>query len=303
MTRTLAPIAAAMMAMGFAGPAMAASCLTVSGSPATPAIPQWNPLDGQPVEVTLNATVTRESASTKSAQWIFLDNSNATPPQIGTTGPRYEILNVSSGSAKISWPKGTSPATGVQVQFNNKNDATINIKVRILGNNGENFTGGTRFQETLAYAAQCFKANGGDNGLDSFGQSGLRLDLTIPKVLSISTSSAAEINFGNFSNNKEKAIIRLFSTSPLKVSAATVNNGKLMAGTSTADNAVIPYQMQFGVDGASLKSLPIGTTIDADQAGVGGNNYALNLTLAGSGATGKIAGTYSDTITLTITPE
>lgn len=306
MTRTLGPIAVALMAVGMNGPALAANCLTVTGSPGTATITQWNPLDGRDAEVSLTATVTRESASTKTARWIFQDSdSNASPPRIAISGPRYEILNASSGSRVISFPKGTplTATNGLPVQFNNKNDATINISVRILGNSGEDFAGGVRYLETLAYAAQCFKANGSDNGNENGAQSGLRLDLTIPKVLSISTSSAAEINFQNFSNDKEKAIIRLSSTGALDVRATTENGSKLKIGSSNATNAVIPYSMQFGIDGQTLASLPEGNTITATRAGVGGNDYALNLTLTGGVPSGKIAGIYKDTITLTITPQ
>ena len=306
MTRTLAPIAAALMAMGFAGPAMAAPCMTMTISPSAPGLAQWNPLDGQDQEVAFTATITRDAASTKSVRLIFIDNdSNISPTRIGTSGPRYAI--VSAGGGVISFPKGTtlSNSYGVTVPFTNKNDATVSLKVRILGSR-EDFTSDVRYQENLDYAAQCLKANGSDNGSSTVPtSSNLRLDLTIPKVLSVTTSSAAEINFQEFTKDQEQTIIRLASTSPLNVSATTDNNGKLMIGTSAPPNATIPYTMQFGLNnGSPLAPLPsTGTPITAARAGVGGSAYALNLKLTDGVPSGKIAGAYSDTITLTITPQ
>jgi hypothetical protein len=309
MIRKLGLAIAVMATVGFHGTALAANCATVTVSPAAPAIPQWNPLNGAAQEASFTVTMTRDAASTKRAKLIFLDsNSNASPTRIGTTtGPRYDILNMDAGSTLVSFPQGTQVAS-VNIpdsQFSNRGDATLSFKVRIRANTSpqEEFTGGTSYTETLRYSVQCFKANGQDNGTDSAVQSNLQLNLTIPKLLSIVTAAPDPINFQNFTTAEEQTLIRIRSTSTLNVSAVTANNGKLMAGTSTAENAIIPYSMRFGVSGSNpLPALPLNSQINATRAGVTGKDYALRLILTDGVPSGKIAGAYSDTITLTITP-
>ena len=62
-------------------------------------------------------------------------------------------------------------------------------------------------------------------------------------------------------------------------------------------NSVIPYSMTF--NGASIT--PSAALANHQRAGVLGSDYVLLLTLPGV-PSGKLAGSYSDTITLTITP-
>ncbi|WP_022683548.1 hypothetical protein [Sphingobium bisphenolivorans] len=306
MTRILGPLAVGLMILGAQEPALAASCATVTVSPATPTIPEWNPLSGEIKEATFSVTVTRESASTKSVRWMLLDdNGNGSPLLVGASGPRYEIVSSGTGNTTIAYPKGTplTAALGALAQFNNKNDAAFSLKVRLLANSSRDFVGGTRYQEALRYSAQCFKANGSDNGADDGLLSGLRLDMAIPRMLSINTAGPAQVDFQDFTSDTAEALISIKSTSTLDVLAATDNGARLKMGTSTAENAVIPYQMRFGPDAAgSLPLLSPGTPLNTPRAGVGGSNYALQLKLTGGVPSGKIAGTYSDTITLTISP-
>lgn len=306
MMRKLGWAIAALAACGIHGVALAANCATVTVSPAAPAIPQWNPLDGAAQEAPVTVTLSRASASSKSVRLIFIDNnSNASPTRIGTTtGPRYDILNMSAGGTIISFPQGTQ-VTGVgtpTTQFSNKGDTTINLMARIRPNSSpqEDFVGGANFSETLHYAVQCFKANDRDDGVDGPVQSNLQLTLTIPKLLSIVTAAPDPINFQNFTTDQQQTLIKIRSTSTLNVSANTANGSKLMVGTSTAQNAIIPYAMSFGPNGTSLPALVPGNVLNATRAGVAGRDYALRLTLTEGVPSGKIAGSYSDTITLTI---
>lgn len=297
---------------GLTANALAANCATITVSPATPSIPQWNPLNPTIQEATFTVTVTRVSSTSKSVRLIFLDNnSNATPPRIGSAaGPRYQIIDTGSGDT-ISYPSGTqiSGLNHPAIQFGNgtNNTVTANMKVRILANSTpiEDFTGGNVFTETLSYAAACFKnngnGNGGANGTDDAVASNLTLNLTIPKLASIVTATPATINFGNFTTTTQQAQVSVKSTSSLNVSASTTNTGKLVrsgAGASPPLNSYIPYSMKFN----NVTLAPGSTLTNQARAGVLGISYPLLLTLTDGIPSGKLAGTYSDTITLTITP-
>ena len=313
MIRKLVAVAAvAIGALGAGTAAVAASCANISASPATPSIPQWNPINPAAQEGTFSVTVTRVANSTKGVRLIFLDaNNNAAPVRIGSTaGPRYQIINTDSGET-ISFPSGTQIASQSisSTQFGNgaNTSVTVNMKVRILANSTpvEDFTGGNVFTETLSYAAACFKNSGNGignpNATDSATASNLTLNLTIPKLVSIVTATPATINFGNFTTTTQQAQVSVKSTSTLDVSASTSNGGKLVrngAGASPPLNSYIPYSIKF-----NNLALTLGTTLSTpNRAGVLGSSYPLLLTLTDDIPSGKLAGTYSDTITLTITP-
>lgn len=289
--------------------AHAANCATLSVSPGTPSIPIWNPLNPAAQEANFTATITRLSNSTKGIRLIFLDaNSSAVPTRVGTTsGPRYDIVNVSSG-AIISFPSGTQVATQTvsQIAFGSSSVASVqvNLKVRIAANTNpsEDFIGGTVFSETLNYAVQCFKSDGGINpgGTDGPLGANLSLNLTIPKLVSIVTATPSAINFGQFTTTTQQLMVTVKSTSTLNVSATTANGSQFVRSGAVAPyptNSTIPYAMTF-----NGSALPTGGTLtNQTRAGVNGSSFPLALTLTGGLPTGKLAGSYADTITLTIT--
>lgn len=308
MNRTLALALSALAAAVLPGAAVAANCATVTASPASPAIPTWDPLNGPDQEASFTVTITRTSNQSRSVRLIFVDaDSTATPTRVGANGPRYEIINVSDGGTRISYPQGTQIASLSlpTAKFAGQGTATVDLKVRILANTSvqEDFVGGTIYSEALRYSAQCFRTNGNDNGIDNAAASNLLVNLTIPKLLSIVTAGPATIDFQNFTTDQQQALIKIRSTSTLNVSATTTNGGRLKLGASTAQNAVIPYDMRFGLPTTRpLPKLIIGQTLNATRAGVAGKDYALRLSLSDGVPSGKLAGSYSDTITLTITP-
>ena len=289
--------------------AHAANCATLSVSPAAPSIPTWNPLNPAAQEANFTATITRVSSSTKAIRLIFLDaNSSAAPTRVGTTsGPRYDIVNVNSG-ATISFPSGTQVATQTvpQIAFSNSSVASVqvNLKVRIAANTNpsEDFVGGTIYSETLNYAVQCFKSDGGSNPGATDGPLGanLSLNLSIPKLASIVTATPSAINFGQFTTTSQQLMVTVKSTSTLNVSATTANGGQFVRSGAVAPyptNSTIPYAMTF-----NGSALPTGGTLtNQTRAGVNGSSFPLALTLTGGLPTGKLAGSYADTITLTIT--
>lgn len=301
--------AAAVLALACSAGARAASCATVAIAPAAPAIPAWNPIAPAEQSATFTLTLTRTASSTRRARVILLDtDSSAVPLRIGAgNGPRYLIDNLDSG-AVISFPRGTQ--VGAQTvpltQFpssGNSNATTLNLRVRVLANSSpiEDFIGGARFVETLGLAVQCFKTNGSDNGTDSLLSGGPTLALTIPRLASIVTAAPVNIDFGNFSLAQQQAMISVKSTSSLNVSVATANGGRMLlagAGGNPAPNMVIPYGIRFN----NVPLSPGATLFNQARAGVSGNSFPLMLTLTEGTAAGKLAGTYSDTITLSIEP-
>ena len=312
MSRILAAIAmGAAAACGSAGTAIAANCATIAVTPGAPAIPTWNPINPTAQEASFSVGVTRASTTSKSVRLIFLDaNSSAIPVRIGTTtGPRYQIINIDSG-ATISFPSSAqvSSQTVPVTSFGNgtNNLVSVNVKVRIPANTApaEDFSGGANFSETLNFAVECFKnsnGNGPSTGIDNATASGLTLNLAIPKIASIVTAAPATINFGNFTTTTQTAQVSVKSTSTLNVSVATSNTGKLVrsgAVTPVPADSYIPYSMSF--NGASMA--PNTTLTNQTRAGVLGSSYPLQLVLTDGIPFGKLAGTYSDTITLTISP-
>jgi virulence-associated protein VagC len=292
---------------GSSSPTLAATCATLSVSPATPTIPTWDPIQPALQEASFTATLNPVSSSTKRARLIFLDaDSNVTPLRLQSpTGPRYEIVNTATG-ATISFPMNAQviSQTVPLTQFNNGNSpaVTIPMKVRIAANLNpvEDFVGGTTFAEPVRYSVQCFKANGTDNGSDTGVVSGLNVVLTIPRLARLTTASPVTINFGNFTTTTQQVQVALRSTSSLNVAVTTANGSKMVRVGTPAPfpaNAVIPYTMRYN---GNLIATGVPLTNQA-RAGVSGASFPLQLQLAGI-PSGKLAGSYSDTITLTVTP-
>jgi hypothetical protein len=286
---------------------MAASCATLSISPASPAVPTWDPIQPALQEASFTATLSPVSSSTKRARLIFLDaDSNISPLRLQSgTGPRYEIVNTATG-ATVSFPMNTQIAsqTVPLTQFNNGNSPAVAIpmKVRIPANLNpvEDFVGGTTFAEMLRYSVQCFKANGADNGSDTGVVSGLNVSVTIPRLARLTTSSPVTINFGNFTTMTQQVQVALRSTSSLNISVTTVNGSRMVrVGTPAPfpQNAMIPYTMRYNGNPIA-PGVPLA---NQTRAGVLGASFPLQLQLGGI-PSGKLAGSYSDTITLTVTP-
>ncbi len=310
MTRNLATLSgAALLALLKSGTALAATCATVTFTPGTPSIPTWNPLNPAAQEATFTATITRVSNSFKSVRLIFLDsNSTVTPTRIGTTtGPRYNIYNVDTGNI-ISFASGTviSNTNPPNLSFGNGSSdvLTANLKVQILANTlpSEDFIGGSAYSETMSYAIQCFKSGGNGQPMATDGPiaSNLTLSMSIPKLVSIVTATPSAINFGNFTTTVQQAMVTVKSTSTLNVTVNTDKGGKMIRSGAVAPyplNSSIPYTMKWN----SVVVAPGATLTNQTRAGVTGTAYPLSLTLTDGIPSGKLAGTYADVITVTIT--
>ena len=292
-------LAGVALAFGIAQPAMAANCATVSFS--APSLPEFDPISGTYVQ-TITANVTNADSQAGVANIILVDNDTGAL-KIGSSGPEY---NITSSGTPIAFPLGRTISDnheGAQVNLSN-NSGSTSLTLTVNNNNGNDFVGGMTFSEPLKYSIQCYKnATGTGNGVilkKDENQSGLTLPVTIKKVVSFTTAAPQTINFGNFTSLSQQIQIGLKSTSSINVNVQTVNdNNMVLAGAARPypANSVISYSM-------TLKGTTVanGTNLsNQTRAGVAGASWPLILTLP-SLPTGKIAGSYSDTITLTLTP-
>ncbi|MFC4594403.1 hypothetical protein [Sphingobium tyrosinilyticum] len=291
-------LAGVALAFGIAQPAMAANCATVSFS--TLSLPEFDPISGTYVQ-TITANVTSVDNQAGVANFILVDNETG-PLQIGLSGPEY---NITSSGSTIIFPNGRTIADnheGAQVNLSN-NFGSVPLTLTVTNNSRSDFVGGMGFSEPFKYSIQCYKnATGSGNGVvlkKDENQTGLALPITIKKVASFSTASPQTINFGNFTTLSQQIQIGLKSTSSINVNVQTANiNQMVLAGAVSPypTNSTIPYSMTL--NGASVSN---GTNLtNQTRAGVAGMNWPLVLSLP-SLPTGKIAGSYSDTITLTLT--
>ncbi len=283
-----------------AAPAWAANCaaITVATSPPTIA---FDPIKATgPVTATFTITVgAKVSNPDVSAILIFTDSVAATPLKIGAAGPQYTITN--SGAQLVSFQSGTTAAIQSTITKIPVSNASSNVTytVSLPVNTTVDYTGGTSFTENLSYSLQCYKslgttATGSDTG------SLLNLTSTITNVLSVITASPQTLNFGNFTTTSQNLQVNIKSTNTINVAVSTANSSVMaLAGAVApyAANNSIPYTMTF--NGAALASTATNNVV---RASVTGANYPFALNLTGGLPTGKLAGTYSDVITLTITP-
>lgn len=290
----------------FSTGAFAANCATVTFTPSNPSIANWNPINGLAQETGFTIRVTPVAPSTRSARLIFLDtDTNTLPLKIQDSGPRYDIINTATGEI-LSFPRSAlvTSSTVQTLQFPKaRTPANLSLRLRLQANQNpvEDYEGGRTYSETLRYAVQCFKTNGDTNGIDQDVISTLTLTYTTPRLAQFNTAGPVNLDFRNFTATSQTARINMRSTSRIAMSAVTSNGGRMVrrgSNASASENAVIPYSIIFNgrqlVPGQRLNGL--------ERAGIAGANLPLVLQLDGI-PSGKLAGSYTDTIILTIEPE
>jgi spore coat protein U-like protein len=249
--------------------------------------------------LTFNASFSSFAPSSMKVKLIFLDNDAGSPIRLGSSGPKYTITLAGTDYA---FPSGTSvagqPAINIPGGGNPVLSQTFTVTIPANVSPVEDFVGGQQPAEAVKFTLQCLKNNNDEAGLNSV-QSGPTITLTIPKLVSIITASPQTINFGNFTTATQTLQVGVKSTSSINV-AVTSRDQMVLAGAVQPypTNSVIPYTMTLNGDtianGTSLTNRP--------RASVGGSNWPLVLNLTGGVPSGKLAGSYSDTITLTLTP-
>lgn len=312
--RTWGLLGGAVLAAAATDPALAAQCATVSFSPAAVSVPNWNPINPGPQQANFTMTVTRVSTSTNAIRIIFTDsNDSSQPVKLGvvgsTSGPQYQVLDPSGNNTV--YPLNTSitavkPTPLVEYQSKSSNN-TVSVAFRVYvpaNTGGTDFNNGN-YGETINYVVQC--TNSGNNSNPTDGPiSGPALSLTIPNLVSLTTASAATMDFQNFTSLSQLLNIGLKSTGPVNVVIDNTTHKMQMvrAGASSPypDNSTITYSMSLTINGVQkpISLFPASLT-NQTRAGVAGTTWPLVLSLPGT-PSGKVAGSYSDTITLTLAP-
>lgn len=305
--RILGLSAGAILCLAAAQPAFAAQCATVVFSPGTVTLPNYDPINGGAVQSSFVATISRVQATTRSVRLIFNDAVGGEPVQVrpstGTGGPLYEILdpsgiNIAFGkyasvfaarNPTVPLPEGPS-GDSVAVSY------TVNI---LTNSGGRDFRNG-HYGDNLSYSVACFQGSGSGQGGDTFVP-GLALSATIPNLVSLTTASPATLDFQNFTTLTQQLDVGVKSTGPINVELQTDNDRKMVRMGSPAPVPLNSY-IRYGIRlrGANVASDPY-ILSNAPRAGVGGTQWPLQLTLSAQ-PSGKVAGSYSDTITLTVTP-
>ncbi|MEQ1864520.1 MAG: hypothetical protein ABL996_07680 [Micropepsaceae bacterium] len=107
------------------------------------------------------------------------------------------------------------------------------------------------------------------------------------------------IDFGTLaSGTSRNAIVQVRATSPVSISVASLNRGRLKHKVLTTD-AGVPYAMQL--DGASVDLSGTSSTLSRNPPiTLDGINYPMNLQIGA--VTGRPAGEYQDTLTINVSP-
>lgn len=288
---------AALASAGLSSAAEAACATSVSISNVDFA-QTWDPLVSPAAKtLTFTATFNGYAASTKDVKLIFLDNDIGTL-RLNTAGPRYSITD--SGGVTYGFPSGSSVDT--QPALNASTPLTKTFTVTIPANTSpvEDFVGGQTYTEAVKYTLQCIKSNGSIIDTNSL-QAGPNISLTVPRLVSIVTASPQTLNFGSFTQSSMTLPVSVKSTSTINVDVATTKGSQMVlsgAVTPYPTNSTIPYTLTFG----GVTVTPGTQLTNQTRAGVGGATRNLVLSLTGGVPSGKLAGSYSDTITLTLTP-
>jgi hypothetical protein len=107
------------------------------------------------------------------------------------------------------------------------------------------------------------------------------------------------IDFGTLaSGTSRNAIVQVRATSPVSITVASLNHGRLKHKVLTSDSGV-PYAMQL--DGASVDLSGTSSTLSRNPPiTLDGINYPMNLQIGT--VTGRPAGEYQDTLTINVSP-
>lgn len=267
-------------------------------------ISSWSPFpNGTQQTTTITVTVSKGTGNNNaaSARVLILDPDTTTPLRVGTLsgfpGPIYTLTGaLPSQSVNKNTPTLTN---SIVVNFSGSTgvgSATLTIPVNSAA---EDFVSGTYSQAT-SYFVECYN-NGGNTSGNGVTGTGPTLNVTVPNLLQVVTAGPQTINFGSFTTTTQNLAISLKSTGAINANISTQNSNQMVlsgAQSPFPTNSVIPFSMTFDgqnvpAGGASLTNL--------SRAGVSGANKSLVLNLSAL-PSGKLAGTYTDVITLTLSP-
>lgn len=300
--------AGAVAALAAAEPAFGAQCATVTFSPGNVTLPNYDPIAGSEIQASFTATITRVSPATTKVRLIFVDSDTGagTIPRIGAIGtqlgPAYNILdpggNIAAFSLNSDVTLKRNPTISLPVGPSG-DSVSVSYLVDVLSNSLVRDYRNGNYGETLTYSIQCFQgliSQGSDTQL-----SGPNLSVTVPNLVSMTTASPQTLDFQNFTMLTQQLNVGLKSTGPVDVELITENQRRMVlvgAPSPAPLNSYIAYRITL--NGRSITTDPYVLT-NAPRIGGAGRAWPLLLSLP-SQPSGKVAGSYSDTITLTITP-
>lgn len=299
--------AGAILVLGGAQPALAAECASVTFSPGAVTLPSYDPIAGGAVQTSFTATINRSKPATASVRLIFNDNSYATPVKlhsdIAGAGPLYEILD--QGGVNVAFPRnvGVKAATNplIPIPTGASGDSvSVPYLVNLPANSDRRDLRNGAYGTNITYSVECFDGSNSYFGSDTLGAAPA-LSVTVPNLVSLTTASPQTLDFENFTTLTQQLNVGLKSTGPINVDLRTDNGRKLVrlgSPNPAPKNSYIAYSIKL--NGRSVSSDPYILT-NAPRAGVAGTQWPLQLTLAAP-PSGKLAGTYADMITLTLTP-
>jgi hypothetical protein len=300
--------ATALLALAAAQPALACdrNDVTINLTALTPATQVWNPLPGgEAVFFDFKVNVTR-AGNTRSVKVIFNDE-NTGPLRLSQLGPAYEIT-IPNGAVNYAYAAGITAAAapqGLLINLPSNNQVQSDLRIRVPANSGDTeYSGGTAFRENLTYSVQCYNDRNIAIGSGLSLQAAVSPEVTIPRVLSASITgqtTSGEVDFGNFASLTPAPLaINLRSTSSISVRVSTARGLQMVrtgAPTTPAANDVIPYTLSL--NNQAVTTSPF--TYTASRVGVAQRTWNLQLGLPATPA-GKRAGSYSDTITIELSP-
>lgn len=267
-------------------------------------ISSWSPFsNGSAQTTTVTVTVSKGSGNNNAAtaRVLILDTDTTTPLRVGTlSGFQGPIYTLTGGLPSQSVNKNTpTTSNSVVVNFSGSTgtgSATLTIPVNSAA---EDFVAGTYSQAT-SYFVECYN-NGGNTSGNGVTGIGPTLNVTVPNLLQVITAGPQTINFGSFTTTTQNLAVSLKSTGAINANISTQNSNQMVlsgAQSPFPTNSVIPYNMSF--DGQAIPAAGASLT-NLSRAGVSGATKSLLLSLPAL-PSGKLAGTYSDVITLILAP-
>jgi spore coat protein U-like protein len=300
-------IALLALAAGWAQGGLACGTdVTVSFAPTTPTVASWSPFpSGTQQTVTFNVTVNKTGGggNVRKARLIIRDTESDATLRFATLsgfpGPIYTVEP--GGRNSTATNAGLTDSNSLFFDYGSGNGSvtkTATLTVPVNSANAD-FISGT-YSQTTTYLVQCYNNGGSAQGIAQTG-TGPTLNVVVPALVSTITASPTSINFGNFTQLNQPVSLTVSSTGTINATISTTNGNQMVltgAQLPYPTNSTIPYNLTF-----ESQSVPAAgaTRPNLTRTGVGGGSKSLLLALPAI-PTGKLAGTYTDTITITMTP-
>lgn len=233
-------------------------------------------------------------------RYQILDEDSAVRSRIGQSEGPVAAWQASDSSRDIGGLRnqGYALMNSGQIQIGQDDvSAQRQVMLRLTDLRADLRAGVYREQFTVRYWCD---AEGETAPFESMGA--VTVSVAVPNVLSASVAGASatgEIDFFDFASLTRSLQVSVRSTGPYRVTARSVNGGFMLRDGATGTDATdrLTYE-------ARLAGAPVGTRGDAalamPRAGLAGRQLSLEVTV--QDIRGARAGTYADTLLLTLEP-